>query len=220
MADLQRQFEAKKSTTGSMYSGFGSDTASRSAPSSNFNGGGSTGGAGAGGTPGEDPNGVGRLTGETDQQYIARQTRIRDEAKARMAAKFGGGSMGGVGSGSGSGMRQPSSAGSLGEAPGIPGEDRNGIERLTGETDAQYVARQTRLREEAKARMAAKFGGGGMGGVGSSTSAPSSMRGIPPGPSSGNAPKFATPQRSFTPPGTKTPPRKMSSDDFFSSFGS
>jgi ADP-ribosylation factor GTPase-activating protein 1 len=47
-----------------------------------------------------DPNGMERLTGETDEQYIARQTRLRDEAKARMAAKFGstGGKMGGVGS--------------------------------------------------------------------------------------------------------------------------
>lgn len=53
--------------------------------------------------------------------------------------------------------------------------DPNGMERLAGETDAQYIARQTRLREEAKARMAAKFGNNGMaggkrvmGGVGSS----------------------------------------------------
>lgn len=54
-----------------------------------------------------------------------------------------------------------------------PTEDPNGMERLTGESDEQYVARQTRIREEAKARMAAKFGGSGgmsgrMGGVGSS----------------------------------------------------
>lgn len=50
--------------------------------------------------------------------------------------------------------------------------DVNGMEKLAGETDAQYIARQTRLREEAKARMASKFGNsnGGkrtMGGVGS-----------------------------------------------------
>jgi len=32
-----------------------------------------------------------------------------------------------------------------------------------GQTDAEYVARQTRLREEARARMAAKFGSGGLG---------------------------------------------------------
>lgn len=56
----------------------------------------------------EDPNGMERLTGESDEQYIARQTRIREEAKARMAAKFGGsggmaGRMGGVGSSSGYG---------------------------------------------------------------------------------------------------------------------
>lgn len=51
---------------------------------------------------GEDPNGMERLTGESDEQYIARQTRLRNEAKARMAAKFGGGGkMGGVGSGFG-----------------------------------------------------------------------------------------------------------------------
>ena len=62
----------------------------------------------------------------------------------------------------------------LGEAiPGL-GEDPNGVEALTGESDEQYVMRQTRLRNEAKARMAAKFGGGGgMGGVGSGSAAPS-----------------------------------------------
>ena len=43
------------------------------------------------------------------------------------------------------------------------GGDPNGMERLLGETDAEYVARQTRLREEARARMAAKFGSGGLG---------------------------------------------------------
>lgn len=60
------------------------------------------GGMGGGGAPkaGTDPNGMERLAGETDEAYIARQTRLRDEAKARMAAKFGGGGgMGGVGSG-------------------------------------------------------------------------------------------------------------------------
>merc|ERR1712195_414593 len=49
-----------------------------------------------------DPNGLERMTGETEQQYIVRQTRLREEARARMQAKFGntGGKMGGVGSGS------------------------------------------------------------------------------------------------------------------------
>ena len=43
-----------------------------------------------------------------------------------------------------------------------------GSEALMGETDEEYVVRQTRLKEEAKARMAAKFGAGkAMGGVGS-----------------------------------------------------
>lgn len=278
------------------------------------NGGGGFGG-GAPPKAGEDPNGMERLTGETDEQYIARQTRLRDEAKRRMAAKFGGGGggMGGVGSRGGGGMggsrmggigsdpnynpnggygdsidvsaisgsvmsglgsafgalstaastaaaavqdentrnqvaatagsfwgglsagasnfvqsvtapddtgndgladlqrqfhsqstakpsqysgfgsdsRMSSLSGAvapapvaavapptssmptstLGEAMAGPGEDPNGIERLSGESDEQYVIRQTRLRDEAKARMAAKFGGGGggMGGVGSNS---------------------------------------------------
>ena len=50
--------------------------------------------------------------------------------------------------------------------------DASGVEALPGESDAEYVARQTQLREEAAARMRAKFGGSGglngrMGGVGS-----------------------------------------------------
>lgn len=57
---------------------------------------------------------------------------------------------------------------SASSAVGAPGEDPNGMERLTGETDEQYVARQTRLREEARTRMAAKFGAGG--GMSSSSS--------------------------------------------------
>mmetsp|Transcript_27601 Transcript_27601/g.26464 ORF Transcript_27601/g.26464 Transcript_27601/m.26464 type:complete len:146 (-) Transcript_27601:103-540(-) len=49
--------------------------------------------------PNEDPNGIAPLAGESDQQYMERQTRIRDEAKARMASKFGNQkSMQGVGS--------------------------------------------------------------------------------------------------------------------------
>lgn len=61
-------------------------------------------------TSSNDPNGMERLMGETDEQYIARQTRLRDEAKARMAAKFGsaGGKMGGVGSSPHPGAYQPS----------------------------------------------------------------------------------------------------------------
>ena len=50
--------------------------------------------------------------------------------------------------------------------------DASGVEALPGESDAEYVARQMQLREEAAARMRAKFGGSGglngrMGGVGS-----------------------------------------------------
>jgi len=88
-------------------------------------------------------------------------------------------SMGGMGGMGGMTQQQPtrgtttpppSSGGALQEAPGLPGEDRNGMERLTGETDEQYVMRQTRLRDEAKARMAAKFGGGGLSSAGPSSS--------------------------------------------------
>ena len=359
---------------------------------------------GAAGKPGEDPNGMERLTGETDEQYVARQTRLRDEAKARMAAKFGGGGgMGGVGSGGGMGggggrmggigsdssynpatggygggmggsvdvnavtdslvsgfgaafgalgsaataatatastfvsdpgtqqtisslkssvtssaggvwgsltagasavasavtapddagddgladlqrqfsqqrgahpskysgfgsdsasggggaassMMSSNSAASYGNtatttasaapapAPAsgemsrhLPGEDPNGIERLTGETDDQYVARQTRLRDEARARMAAKFGGGGMGGVGSSSSGGGGMGGMggggmggfgssAPAPMSAPAPKpvVAAPAK---PPSSGNSMQDMkkkmqTSDDFFASFGS
>ena len=53
--------------------------------------------------------------------------------------------------------------------------DAQGVEALPGESEADYIARQTRLREEAAARMRAKFGGSGglngrMGGCGSSGS--------------------------------------------------
>jgi ADP-ribosylation factor GTPase-activating protein 1 len=230
LAELQRQIQANKNPTGSKYSGFGSDSMARPESSSSIKSAGSFGGAGGGageavGLPGEDRNGVERLTGETDQQYIARQTRLREEAKARMAAKFGGGGLSASSSVSSTGG--PSQASSQGgmmnghsnaEAPGLPGEDRNGVERLTGESDDQYIARQTRLRDEAKARMAAKFGNKGMGGVGSSSKQGNSAS----APTSGNSARaFATPQRSFTPPApTKaTPERKLSSDDFFASFG-
>ena len=107
---------------------------------------------------------------------------------------------GSIGSGMGGGMTQQqpmegatatpptSGGGALEEAPGMPGEDRNGMERLTGETDEQYILRQTRLRDEAKARMAAKFGGGGMSSAGpsSSTYTPAASRPAS-APSTGNA---------------------------------
>jgi len=356
----------------------------------------------------EDPNGMERLTGESDEQYIARQTRLRDEAKARMAAKFGGGGggMGGVGSGgyssagsrmggigsdpnynpnagygvgagdltssvmtglgsafgalstvastvaatvqdegtrrelastassfwgglssgassfmntitqpdggsdglddlqrqfhsqrsanpnskysgfgSDSMMRGGGGGGMMGgggamsnnnnntfggvgannatpdflsgggtqstltEARPGPGEDPNGIERLSGESDEQYVMRQTRLRDEAKARMAAKFGGGGMSGVGSSgigntvqpnrmppastMSAPSSgnnnmMYNSPmqthmkSAPSSGNSFGGGVNSRAATAApssGNVTKLKVTSGDDFFANFG-
>lgn len=62
------------------------------------------------------------------------------------------------------------------------GGDLNGMERLSGESETAYVARQIRLREEAKARMAAKFGGSSgkrvMGGVGSGPSQGNSNMGL------------------------------------------
>jgi Putative GTPase activating protein for Arf len=340
-----------------------------------------------------DPNGMERLLGENDHQYIARQTRLREEAKARMAAKFGnsGGRMGGVGSssmqgigsnsnynpnggyGGGSnldsmvssmsgafssglnfvssvvndestiatisnlgntatsyggsfwsslktsvsdvatsitqpdqddglaslqremhshvpsqskyagfgssnnsgsgfgelpGIKQPtstfanvnsnnhmgrgpgttSSGSVLQEAPGLPGEDRNGVERLTGETDEQYVMRQTRLRDEAKARMAAKFGGGAtMSSASPSSYTPAvSTPNRPPGVMNSGPTTTAVNSTSFPTgmslttkkpiaapvsgngsalrAGGVTPPRKQSKDslaeeDFFASFG-
>jgi len=320
----------------------------------------------------QDPNGMERLAGESEQQYVARQTRLRDEARARMKSKFGGSGMGGVGSnpnynpngggygGGGYGVdnmvsgvssafstglslvgtvantaansvnrdkissvggsvanvggsfwsslssgisqvadtitapdgndglsdlqRQFSSnrpaqskysgfgsdnsrggnggfngafnggsnggssfnnggsqfyskptiavipplntSNRTGEAPGLPGEDRNGIERLTGESDEQYVARQTRLRDEAKARMAAKFGGGGMGSASSASSYPpassmSSSR-IASAPASANFASTTRPNPAASPAPrsggfhSRAPPRKMSSDNLSS----
>lgn len=307
-----------------------------------------------------DPNGMERLPGESEQQYVARQTRLRDEARARMQAKFGGAGMGGVGSSGMQGLgsnpnysnggygssglddvvsgvtsvfstglslvggaastvtssvsgivRDPnasSSFSSLGatagsfwgtlssaasqvassiaqpdatdglealqrefaqnkpaqskyagfgsntmppreaavgshsvsappslgvqEAPGLPGEDRNGVGRLTGETDAQYVMRQTRLRDEARARMAAKFGGAGLSSA--SSSAPPAQAPSPykssGAPSAGNFSGMTVQQQSggfgavqpAPRSGMATPVRKLSNDsadDFFSSFG-
>lgn len=350
-----------------------------------------------GGSKVEDPNGMERLTGESDEQYIARQTRLRDEAKARMAAKFGGGGgMGGVGSGgggsrmggigsdpnynpntgygmggvggadltssvmsglgsafgalstvattvaatvqdegtrrelastassfwgglsagasnfvnsvtqpdggsdglddlqrqfhsqrsanpnskyagfgsdsmmSGGGMMSGGSGAAaaapsnnnysgapptpdflsgggvtstLTEARPGPGEDPNGIERLSGESDEQYVMRQTRLRDEAKARMAAKFGGGGMSGVGSSgignavqpnrmppastMSAPSSGNNMyspartqmKSAPSSGNSFGGMNNRTAAPSSGNVTKLKVTSGDDFFANFG-
>jgi len=97
----------------------------------------------------------------------------------------------------------------LQEAPGLPHEDRNGMERLTGETDDQYVLRQTRLRDEARARMAAKFGGGGMGGVGSGIN---NSQSAPPSSNAGHVSRA-------TPPNSSTTPTKPTGTDFFSSFG-
>lgn len=59
----------------------------------------------------------------------------------------GGGYGGGFGSGGGGGN---SGSGSV---------DQRSMERLAGETDSQYVARQTALRGQASARMRDKFGG-------------------------------------------------------------
>jgi ADP-ribosylation factor GTPase-activating protein 1 len=355
------------------------------------------GGAAAGHASSNDPNGMERLLGETDEQYVARQTRLREEAKARMAAKFGSGglsssaanngrSMQGIGSDSrynpntggygnsgnefdvsslvtgfgsvlGSAMNtaksladeqtlqavkstgasfwggltstvstvaasitaphnddgdglaelqrqitnqkisQPTNSkyggfgsdsmfrnsgttslasasltpprsmnghtsatppqqqsspsfpsGILQEAIGLPNEDRNGIERLTGESDEQYVIRQTRLRDEAKARMAAKFGNGGLSATASSVHNNNSVTpnnrmmmssSIPVAPSSGGHGNMYGNQTTTTttpttglrsapssgnavPLRSKTPPppKLMNSNDFFSSFGS
>lgn len=54
--------------------------------------------------------------------------------------------------------------------------DPRGMERLAGESDEQYIARQRTLRAEAAARMKNKFGAGGLSG--SSSSSSSGMAGI------------------------------------------
>ena len=201
--------------------------------------------------------GVEALPGETEAQYVARQARLREEAAARMRAKFGAsgglnGKLGGYGpsgyssGGGGSGgnaigffsslssaasmlgssaaaalgtaaevassgaaaaatvvssglerVQQPafrtetngrasvgfgrdstdlsdllgggslvvnnrgsrsSSSLSLASAARTSEADEGGVEPLPGESDAQYAARQTRLREAAATRMRAKFG--------------------------------------------------------------
>lgn len=300
----------------------------------------------------QDPNGLQRLLGETDDQYIIRQTRLKEEARQRMALKFGGngqqgsrmagigsdpnygngGNSGGIDSlvsGFGSALstfgsftataaqnasslisdpsthRQLSALGGsvtaagsslwssfgssinsvvgtdtesdgfselqrqmasqrtgnskysgfgsdsmtmnggtaainggamLQEAPGMPGEDRNGIERLSGESDEQYVMRQTRLRDEAKARMAAKFGSGGLSSAGPSSysaAAPSSFGFAQKPTTSAPSSTGIQPTGSITPPrlapssgtyiGQKPTVQKMkvnNADDFFASFGS
>jgi len=72
-------------------------------------------------------------------------------------------------------------ASSAAQTGGNATEDVNGMERLTGESDEKYIARQTRLRDEARVRMAAKFGGSSskMSGAGGS----SSMSGVGSDPS-------------------------------------
>uniref|UniRef100_A0A7S3NPX0 Arf-GAP domain-containing protein n=1 Tax=Aureoumbra lagunensis TaxID=44058 RepID=A0A7S3NPX0_9STRA len=47
---------------------------------------------------------------------------------------------------------------------------KTGVEPLKNESESDYVARQRKLQEDARARMRAKFGQGGLSGVGSDTS--------------------------------------------------
>lgn len=139
---------------------------------------------------------------------------------------FGSDQKSGGGIGGSSNNSAPMGGSNVSEAPGLPTEDRNGIERLTGENDEQYVARQTRLRDEAKARMAAKFGGGGLSSAGSSSYQPSPASGNNSAPpSSGNfsgvakAPVSGNSSRGSSTPSRKNSKDSFSGDDFFSSFG-
>ncbi|KAF1330867.1 Pde1 suppressor 1 family protein, partial [Globisporangium splendens] len=72
-----------------------------------------------------------------------------------------------------SSVQQPASSSSF-------SNDTRGVEALKGESEQDYVARQMRLRDEARARMQAKFGSNGMQGIGSGgeTSAPASSGGV------------------------------------------
>ncbi|CAN0260056.1 unnamed protein product, partial [Hapterophycus canaliculatus] len=61
--------------------------------------------------------------------------------------------------------------GGFGNESGGGGTDQRSMERLPGETDSEYVARQTALKGEASARMRDKFGGSNrMQGLGSDSS--------------------------------------------------
>lgn len=74
---------------------------------------------------------------------------------------------------------QASSGGSSSAGSSFNG-DSKGVEALKGESESDYVARQMQLRDEARARMQAKFGSGGMQGIGSGgeTRAPQSSGGV------------------------------------------
>eukprot|EP00638_Chattonella_subsalsa_P005034 CAMPEP_0117744350 /NCGR_PEP_ID=MMETSP0947-20121206/6700_1 /TAXON_ID=44440 /ORGANISM="Chattonella subsalsa, Strain CCMP2191" /LENGTH=429 /DNA_ID=CAMNT_0005561269 /DNA_START=357 /DNA_END=1646 /DNA_ORIENTATION=- len=68
--------------------------------------------------------------------------------------------------------REPRVAAPPHSAPGrqqtsVGGAPLSHLERIPGETEEEYVARQLQLREEAQARLRAKFGPGGLGGGGS-----------------------------------------------------
>ncbi|KAG2763505.1 hypothetical protein PC129_g14573 [Phytophthora cactorum] len=82
--------------------------ASSSFSSASYSGGGSAGG---------DTRGVEALKGESEQDYVARQVKLREEARARMAAKFGGNGMQGIGSG-GETRAPQNSSGGLGDLSG------------------------------------------------------------------------------------------------------
>lgn len=63
----------------------------RAPPSAPVGGGKYGGGFGNGGSGAVDPNSLERMAGETDAEYIARQSALRDQASARMRDKFGAG---------------------------------------------------------------------------------------------------------------------------------
>jgi hypothetical protein len=206
--ELQRQFHSQRSANpNSKYTGFGSD--------SMMMGGGGGGGYGGGGkAPSSNNNNNNSFFGgggTTTPDFLS--------------------------GGAATTTYTTQSTSTLTEAKAGPGEDPSGIERLSGESDEQYVMRQTRLRDEARARMAAKFGGGGLSGVGSSTmSAPPS--GNPPmssysptiqthmnsAPSSGNSYGGGGGVNSNRPApapssGNVTKMKVTSGDDFFANFG-
>jgi len=96
------------------------------------------------------------------------------------------------------------------ECPGLPGEDRDGIAGLTGESEAQYAMRQKRIENEAKERMRLKFGGGsgGMGGVGSgASSSTSSSSSLPRDASSPQPPAIGGLRLSNSAPDVASPPK-------------
>jgi hypothetical protein len=152
--------------------------------------GGSSSGRGGGGSSGGSAGGDDWDDWGEGRKLSARAAPSRSGSSGALSGS------GGDGEGSLAALASGGGGGPNGECPGLPGEDRDGIAGLSGESEGQYAARQARIRDEAKERMRLKFGGGSaLGGVGPSSSSHSSQ--------SSSAASWASPsppRRSPSPP--------------------